>query len=136
MELYIGAKIPRKVPAEGDWLDVLDEQARLNEPECDIFIHCSWRLDGPAGTIASSGELDEHEDPRVRNLLGLIGETIENVDLFLPVGDMNLRFSNGKILKVFCDATTLCDNPSNWAVIGPKPLLVIAKGGNVRVVSN
>ena len=127
-KLYLGDKIPREKPVENDRLG---EQARLYEPEYDIMVYCAWRLDGPDGPITSWLEPNEIDGSMVNGLNKLTGESVERIQIFLPVGDMEVEFSGGKTMKIFCDATAATDRTSNWFVHGPNGFSVDAKSGSV-----
>ncbi|MBY0526657.1 MAG: hypothetical protein K2R98_24890 [Gemmataceae bacterium] len=76
------------------------EEFRQFEGEANLLVWCSWRLDGMNGPLTSS---DDVPDAIVRELSKLIGSTTESVSVTPPAWDLDIRFSNGLTLRVFCD---------------------------------
>ena len=126
-KLCLGEKIPREKPIPNE---NLDEQARLNDSEYSLMAYCAWRLDGPDGPITSWLEPNEPEGSMVMGLDRLVGDCVDRVEVFLPAGDLEVRFTRGKTLKIFCDkiATT---GHLNWFVTGPNQFEVVAEKGSV-----
>lgn len=113
-DLYLGQQYPR-VPIDNDALPV---HVREHEPEFSLLVRCAWRLDGQIGPITGWCEPNGNDDPLVLGLLTLVDSTITNVSV-VPTGlDLILTFSNGSILRIFCDLTRNVAPPhvTNWSL--------------------
>jgi hypothetical protein len=101
--------------------------------EASLLVWCTWRLDGKNGPLASS---DEEPPVGAKKLRILKGKILRGVELFFPGWDLSVDFSQGLVLRVFCDHVP--GNPSyhlNWQLrirdqrvfAGPGKRIVIKK---------
>lgn len=107
--ISLGNKIPRKMPLRNSFHT---EEYRKYEGEVNLLIWCTWRLEHMGNPILSSDDDDE----KIEKILGvLVGKEVITVDVFPPVWDLRILFSDDYRLNVFCDH--LPGNPSfngNW----------------------
>jgi len=96
-KLALGSKVPRlhplKNPAHSD-------EYRQFEGEANLLVWCAWRLDGPNGPLTS---WDDGKASVVAQLGKLVGRAIDSVVVVAPAWDLTVGFSDGFILRVFCD---------------------------------
>ena len=99
-------------------------------PEMSLIVWCVWRLDTPRAPLASS----DGDDRRSVSAVGraLIGKRIRAVDIESPCWDLQLTFTGGLSLRIFCDH--LPGDPSfdgNWQLrVGPR---IAAAGPGTRM---
>ena len=96
-QLSLGEKIRRDIPLKNS---VHSEEFRHFEGSASILVWCAWRLDSVNGPITS---WDDAQQGVEEGLHKLIGQKIESVDLIPLAWDVNVTFSNGLCLRVFCD---------------------------------
>jgi len=96
-QLALGNKVPRQTPLKNP---AQSEEFRCFEGEVNLLVWCSWRLDGIDAPLTSS---DDVEVSVVSRLSQLIGASVTNAATVAPAWDLNLDFSNGLRLCVFCD---------------------------------
>lgn len=86
----LGAKVPRSIPLRG-----VGDEFSTHQGEASVYIWCSWRLDGPSESLASSDQDPSLFLPSLRRLIGRTVTagfvTTKAHDLTLEFGDMVLR---------------------------------------------
>ncbi len=107
------------------------EEFRLFNGEQRLLVWCTWRLDGASEPIASS---DDTKEEVVLALQGLIDTTVTHVRIEQPAWDLTIQFSNGMILKVFCDHVGAdASFPCNWELNEAKSRLAAGPGGQLEI---
>lgn len=83
--------------------------------DCSVLVRCPWRLTGPRGMIAGSG--DSHS-VAVRGLVRLRGARLVAARLSSDCSDLMLSFADKRVLTVFSDALEFGGAKSgNWNVL-------------------
>ncbi|GAG09003.1 unnamed protein product [marine sediment metagenome] len=126
--LAFGARIPRKYPVTNP---CETDEFRQNTGEVNLLVWCTWRLDSPQTSLASSDEMDECIGSALQ---ALIGAKVTAVSIELPAWDLAVKFSNDQTLKVFCDH--LPGDPSfdgNWEIDLPDLAYYFGPGGAMEV---
>jgi hypothetical protein len=126
-QLSLGRKITRAVPLRNT---AHSEEFRRFEGEIGLYVWCAWRLDGSDGPLTSWDDTNESVD---RGLNELIGSCIVSLEIFPPVWDLNIRFSNSLSLRVFCDHVP--GSPSfdgNWDLRTERLSIAIGPGTQYR----
>ncbi len=124
--LYLGRKLivrPQSGPRQ---------HRRSETGDAALIVWCSWRLDGRESPITSS---DDTETALHDALQRLVGTSIVSVKVLPPAWDLCVEFSNGCILRVFCDYVP--GDPSfddNWEVRVRDERLVVSLGGKWLVI--
>lgn len=107
--LALGAKIPR------GWLDPLlpPDDPRQFKGECDVWLHCPWRLEYANSVLAVSSDYgDTHAWGVERGLDCLFGQRVTRVLVAPPAWDLTIEFEQGHVLRAFCEPPATED----WAV--------------------
>jgi hypothetical protein len=94
--LVLGDMIRRQRPLRNQ---SQPETFRLNRGSTELLVWCSWRLQDADSVLASS---DQGTEP-LTELQQLIGQSVVSVECTPPAWDLRLRFSNERVLVVFCD---------------------------------
>jgi hypothetical protein len=95
--LALGRKIKRESPLQNP---KQSKQFRNYEGELSFFVRCSWRLEHGQSMIASS---DDEEADGSKGLRKILGKVLVGVKVEPPAWDLELTFSDGWRLKIFCD---------------------------------
>ncbi|HQU44708.1 MAG TPA: hypothetical protein PK867_17975, partial [Pirellulales bacterium] len=82
------------------WKDLPPDSERFFTSEAQFIIWCSWRLDSEDQPISSSDDTEETASAAIGELSGT---TLHSAKVTPPAGDIELHFSNGQCLRVFCD---------------------------------
>jgi hypothetical protein len=61
----------------------------------------------------------------------LVGSTITSVNVKKPAWDLDLTFSNGLVLRVFCDSVDLVDMDDNYSVFLPEGIFTVGARGKL-----
>jgi hypothetical protein len=123
IKLYLAnERIPDPLPVE---------EARANAGST-LMVWCAWRLDGKHRPLASWDDPVEVSKPVVARLRG---ERIASVEVFGVAFDLNLRWSSGAVLRVFCDHVDTGGSwESNWNVADFERRCTVGLGGAVDIV--
>ena len=104
VHIGFGGRVRRKKPLSND---TLTDEEREFQPELDILIKCSWRLQ--SGDTVLAGPVDGGAALEL-----LVGGTVESVEASAPAWDLTLHFSGGLDLMVSADETR--DGYDNYSV--------------------
>jgi hypothetical protein len=129
-QLAIGGKIPRQCPLRND---AHSEEYRQFEGEANLLVWCTWRLDDARGPVTSSDDSDKGIDSGLNRL---VGAAITDAAIDLPGWDLQVGFSNGLRLRVFCDHVP--GDPSfdgNWELWLPDRVISVGVGSVCDVES-
>lgn len=109
--IHFGGKVPLKRSFKHYYMT---EEERFFGGEYRLFIHCSWRIESNSEVVTSSQDSLENNALEKLSLL----RDMKVVDIFLakPSYDLTVFFSNGYILKVFCDLTNVIEDYDNWSI--------------------
>jgi hypothetical protein len=110
----------------------LTEEQRRGEPEYSILIECAWRLDGRHGVICGAWDDNSPDGTMLRGLREIIGEAVESYQLSDPGLDLELRFSSGRTLRIFCDQVNEFDEYDNYSVFSPSEIIVVGTKSRLR----
>ena len=122
VDLKIGRKILRKTPVRNPHLSRLQ---RKYDSEYAIFILCVWRVDSKSKVVCGCWDDNTENGEMLAGLRRLVGSTITSVDVKKPAWDLDLTFSNGLVLKVFCDSINLIDKGDNYSVFLPEGIYTV-----------
>ena len=107
--LSFGKQIKRRTAIPNN---VHTDDFKYYSGEITLYIWCVWRLDGKIAPVTSS---DDSDEAFLSGLERLVGERVQNAELFKPGWDLALDFSNDLRLKVFCDhVPTTPSLAGNW----------------------
>lgn len=102
--LLLGRRVRRTIAdamkAHPRWKDLPPDSDRFFTSEVRFIAWCSWRLDGEDQPISSSDDTEESAGAAIGELAGT---TLQSAKVSAPAGDLELHFSNGQCLRVFCD---------------------------------
>lgn len=122
-ELALGKKLPRARPLKNL---AQAEEFRHSTGEACLFVWCSWRLDAPDAPLTSS---DDQAESIVQQLNQLVGASVESASIGLPAWDLTIQFSNGLVLRVFCDHVPGAPSfEGNWDLVRADGALHVGPG--------
>jgi hypothetical protein len=125
--LGTGAAIPRSVMLANQ---KQPERFRSNRGSVELLVWCSWRYCEGGRVLEGSGQ----PSPEFPELVKLIGATILEVQYHAPFGDLDVRFSNGRALAVFCDtAPSTRDSIPNWELWTRTKILSAGPGTTLSI---
>ena len=130
LNLHLGGKIcrPRLLPNPA-----LSADLRQYRGELSVFIKCAWRLDMEDKIICGWIESCSEGGPLARGLHRVLDETVERISLQRPALDLGVHFSNGCVLRLFCDQTyEEEEESSNYVLFTPKYYYDVACKSQVR----
>ena len=128
VDLKIGRKILRKIPVRNPHLGQLQ---RKYDSEYAIFIHCVWRVDSKSKIVCGCWDDNTENGEMLAGLRRLVGSTITSVNVKNPAWDLDLTFSNGLVLRVFCDSVNLVDMDDNYSVFLPEGIFTVGTRGKL-----
>lgn len=120
--LVLGAQVPRAEPLRNE---SQPPNFRHNRGSVELLVWCSWRLQTPERVLASS----DQETEGVIVLKRLIDTEVVAVKRWPPASDLQLDFSDGRTLMVFCDRV----EAENWELWIPGWTATAGPGSNLRV---
>jgi hypothetical protein len=129
VSLSFGRMIPRTTPLANPHLSTA---VRENEAELGLYIECAWRIDGPDAVVAGCWDDNQADGPMLGGLAQLIDQSVVAADVTEPAFDLHLRFSNGIVLRVFCDKTNRDDGDDNYSLMIPSTTLIVGCRSVVR----
>lgn len=127
-QLVLGEKVRRAVPLKNPGHS---EEFRQFEGEMSIFVWCAWRVDEPNAPLTSWDDTNESVEA---GLARLVGTRIDAVEVIPPAWDLNIKFSNSLLLRVFCDHVP--GEPSfdgNWDLRTQDVAIAIGPGVQYRI---
>jgi len=110
VNLEIGEKIRRNKELENP---ALETDVRQFEGQYSLSLECAWRLDSTEAVICGSSDDNSKGGKMLSGLKLLTGLRISRVNLSKPGLDLEIEFSKGLTLKVFCDQTNENDQNDN-----------------------
>lgn len=136
--LLLGRKVRRPeadaMRGRPRWKDLPPDSDRFFTSQVKLIIWCSWRLDGDDRPISSSDDAEE----KASEVIGdLSGTTLQHAKVIPPAGDIELHFSNGQCLRVFCDHVP--GDPSfdgNWELFVEESHMMVGPGASCRYSEN
>ena len=129
VNLNLGRKISRKSPAENPHLP---SEQRANDSEFALFVECSWRLESETQVICGAWDDNSKQGAMRKGLERLVGQTIESISLSRPSLDLELRFSNQLVLRIFCDQTNRAEMVDNYSLFLPRTIYIVGTRSRVR----
>jgi hypothetical protein len=129
ISLQLGEQIPRQSPLNNP---ALSRVQKKYESEYTIFIECSWRVDSKSKVICGCWDDNSKNGEMVAGLKRLTGSTVTSVNVKKPAWDLELMFSNGFVLRLFCDSVNLADLNDNYSVFLPEGIFVVGTRGKLR----
>jgi hypothetical protein len=111
--LDFGAMFPRASPVRNPHLS---RAVRENEAELSLMAHCAWRIDGPGEVLTGCWESNEADGPMLRGLNALLERTVTATRFTRPGLDLELEFSGGHHLRLFCDQTDPEETFQNYSL--------------------
>jgi hypothetical protein len=127
-QLALGEKVPRTTPLKNP---THPEEYRRYEGKANLLVWCTWRLDSPDRPLTSS---DDSEKSLVGELGKLVGAAVESATVQAPAWDLDVGFSGGLRLRVFCDHVP--GDPSfdgNWELWGREAVALVGPGASCTV---
>jgi hypothetical protein len=127
-QLAFGRKVPRTERLRNPDHSVAYQKF---EGEANLLVWCAWRLDTLDRPVTS---WDDTTQGFEQGLARLIGARVESFELRPPAWDLDVRFTNGLTLRVFCDHVP--GEPSfdgNWELWKEDKALFVGPGANVTV---
>jgi hypothetical protein len=128
MTVELGKPVKRGGPVKNEYLSDL---LRNYRGEYCVFAQgCAWRLDRKQKVVCGW-----HEEEAVirRSMSALAGRRLVAIEICNPALDLNLFFSGGYVLRLFCDQTmSESDNyairfPDCWYSVGPRSELAMSQ---------
>jgi len=106
--LALGGKVPRQRPLKNP---AVSDEFRENAGEMAFLVWSTWRLEMEDEIVATSAQ----SDLAASKLEELKGLSVEEVVCISPAWDVVVRFSNARILRLFCDHLAPMDGvDTNW----------------------
>lgn len=127
-QLALGEKVPRSAKVANE---AHSEEYRRFEGEVSLLVWCTWRLDSAERPVSSSDDTSENIE---RALNTLVGRTVLDVRIDRPGWDLHLTFSDGYVLRVFCDHVP--GDPSfdgNWELFLQTEIISVGVGSKWTV---
>jgi hypothetical protein len=122
ISLQLGRQIPRQLHSRNPTLSRLQKKY---ESEYTLFIECAWRLESNSKVICGCWDDNSKNGEMIAGLKRLTGSTVTSVNVKKPTWDLDLMFSNGLVLRVFCDSVNLADLNDNYSVFLPEGIFVV-----------
>jgi hypothetical protein len=123
VDLKVGRKILRKIPLRNPHLSRLQ---RKYDSKYAIFILCVWRVDSKSKVVCGCWDDNTENGEMLAGLRRLVGSTITSVNVKKPAWDLDLTFSNGLVLRVFCASVNLVDMDDNYSVFLPEGIFTVS----------
>jgi hypothetical protein len=128
ISLHFGNKVPLSVPSRNK---NLSKNLQDYDGEFILFIECVWRIESDTEILLGCWE-DIYRDPlQTDDLRGLVGETVESIDVFPPAWDLSIHFTNSKTLRVFCDQTSIEEDADNYSLFMPELIFSVGSRGKL-----
>lgn len=125
ISLTFGEKRPRQRVLTNPHLS--EDQQRC-EGEFILYVTCAWRLQGPGRVICSSASSNVEGGPLQKGLKRLVGDVVNEVSVRPPAFDVEVRFSSGLVLLVFCDISDDEEEEDNYSLFTPTDILTVSGG--------
>lgn len=130
--LDCGAKQRRSMRLANPRLSFLQ---RTYEGEFSFLIECTWRIDGPAGVVASCFDSNDPGGLMLRALAELEGRTIEDARIEHMGCDLNLDLEGGYQLRCLSTETDPRGKRNNWSFWSPRGLVTVGPRGVLKIES-
>jgi hypothetical protein len=131
VDLYFGEKIRRVRPLTNS---ALSAEERLFEGEQSLVVYSAWRIESDSEIISTSQNVGA-SGIDLRQILSLIGEVVVRVEFVSSFYDLQVAFSNGLKLRVFCDLSTGNEEESNYVMFNKSSSIAITPAGRMVVES-
>jgi hypothetical protein len=112
-DLQLGAMISRVTPRRNS---TLAPRVRDHDPDLSLFVTCSWRIDSPDSVVGGCWEGNGPAGSMLGSLHSLVDQTIAAASATGPARDLEVCFSNGHVLRVFCDQTDELEPADNYSI--------------------
>jgi len=129
VDFLIGTMIPLGTPLTNPQLS---PEVRYNDSQLGVFVKCAWRLDGPSAVAAGCWDSNEEGGPMLSGLAQVKGQLITGAAVISAGLDLELRFSSGHLLRVFCDQTNAVNENDNYSVLTPDIVVSVGCRSVVR----
>ena len=129
VELNLGRKVSRKSPVRNPHLT---ETQRANDSEFALFVECTWRLESKTRVICGAWDDNSKQGAMIKGLERLVGQTIESISLTRPSLDLEVRFSNQFVLRIFCDQTNRAEMVDNYSLFLPQMIYIVGTRSRLR----
>jgi hypothetical protein len=131
LSMEFGKRIPStvKLPAR-----LANKSSTIEHGEIGIFIkHCSWRIEADDKVVCTSTSDNTIGQAGDLGTALLCKQQIISVDLDFPSYDLDIRFTGGVHLRVFCDQANGVEASDNYSihmesitfVVGPMSQLML-----------
>jgi len=130
--LSFGAKVPLDRPSKNK---TLSAEERENEGELAVFVSCAWRIESASDVIAVWSDPISKDTPLPRGAEVIKGARVVGARASSPAYDLELRFDQGWILRVFCDQPIFEIGNTNYTVSRMRHVVSIESGGKLSVES-
>ena len=105
----------------------LAKDEALFNSEFSLMVWCSWHIEDEKSIITGNNDPNDNDGPMVSGLRLLCDTSITEVICNPPSYDLELKFSNGLSLKIFCCSVNKLDDyenyyygtPQGWFTVGP-----------------
>lgn len=104
-----------------------------NEGQMCIFVEfAAWRLDRLNKVLCSSTTDNRKDGPMVRNLNKLVGKVVAKVIVLTLAQDLELHFTNGYVLRLFCDQANEIEDHDNYSMKLDNTWYVVKSWGKIK----
>jgi hypothetical protein len=117
-----GAKLPGYVPVKNPNLSRLQQ---THEGELGLFVECAWRIDRRKRAVCGCWSDNTKSGPMRRGLRQLVGKKVSRVLIGEGIPDLELEFSHGLVMRIFCDQTNTYDNTANYSLRNRERVFVV-----------
>jgi hypothetical protein len=126
----LGGRVPRQQAIRSR---NLSEEQRKHRGEFVLFVGSVWRLDSTERVIC--GALEDHRKggPILEGLRLLNGKTVESFSLDEVGLDLDLAFSGGLRLRIFCDSLNEVDQWNNYVLSTQKDRYIVGRRSVLEV---
>jgi hypothetical protein len=130
IKLELGGRVSRRVALTNVRLS---EEQRIYEGTFDVFVQCPWRIEIAGAAIYASGDDHSAGGPMAAALQRLVGKAVIAGQTTSSPGDLVLSFSDGVVLKVFCDRVVNADDADNYSLRRGDTIVSVRAGLTVAV---
>lgn len=130
MLLEFGDRVPLRTPSVNPHLSPLQ---RTYEGELGLFVECAWRLEAHNHVIVGSGDDSRSDGPISTKLNLVVGQSVTSAALAEGAPDLAVSFTDGLVLKVFCDQGSEEDGWDNYSLRVGDTIVVVGTQGRIRV---
>ena len=128
ISIYFGRKIAKnKIPGNTNTLYKIRDQNLIH-----FLIDCVWRIDSKTKIICGAYDGKSKNGRMENGLRELYGQEVISVNFTEPAFDLELEFANGLTLRIFCSATSMDDDDTNYNLYMDNGIISVGRNSRLR----